>query len=136
MFNRILCVDDDDITLMLSKIVISKAVTFTNEIVTAKNGQEALLFYEDKTPEQSTTKPELIFLDLNMPIIDGWGFLEIFNSNKFEEFHNTKIIILSSTIDSEDLERSKKYPMVIDFLSKPISKKMLEYLKQKLKSNS
>jgi CheY-like chemotaxis protein len=65
--------------------------------------------------------------------MDGWEFLENFKTSTYEEYHNTKIIILSSTIDPEDLEKSKKYPMVIDFLSKPISKEMLEYLKDKIK---
>ena len=44
-------------------------------------------------------------------------------------FNNTKVIILSSTIDPEDLEKSNKYPMVIDFISKPITKEVLENLK-------
>lgn len=134
MFDKILCVDDDPITLMLCKMVITKA-SFSNEIVTAKNGQEALNFF-DTLKTTITTKPQLIFLDLNMPVMDGWEFLEGFNSLEFSDFHNTKVIILSSTIDPADLEKSKKYPMVIDFLSKPISKEMLEYLRDKIKLNS
>lgn len=132
MLNKILCIDDDQITLMLCKIVIAKA-TFSNEIATAKNGEDALNFFDTlKTSDKTITKPELIFLDLNMPIMSGWEFLDAFNTEKYAEFHNTKIIILSSTIDPGDLEKSKKYPLVIDFLPKPISKEMLEYLKDKI----
>lgn len=132
MLNKILCIDDDQITLMLCKMVIAKA-TFSNEIATAKNGEDALNFFDTlKTSDKTITKPELIFLDLNMPIMSGWEFLEAFNTEKYAEFHNTKIIILSSTIDPGDLEKSKKYPLVIDFLPKPISKEMLEYLKDKI----
>ncbi|POY40884.1 response regulator [Flavobacterium alvei] len=132
MLNKILCIDDDQITLMLCKMVIAKA-TFSNEIATAKNGEDALNFFDTlKTSDKTITKPELIFLDLNMPIMNGWEFLEAFNTEKYAEFHNTKIIILSSTIDPGDLEKSKKYPLVIDFLPKPISKEMLEYLKDKI----
>lgn len=132
MLNKILCIDDDQITLMLCKMVIAKAA-FSNEIATAKNGEDALNFFDTlKTSDQTITKPELIFLDLNMPIMNGWEFLEAFNTEKYAEFHNTKIIILSSTIDPGDLEKSKKYPLVIDFLPKPISKEMLEYLKDKI----
>jgi len=113
-------------------MVIAKA-TFSNEIATAKNGEDALNFFDTlKTSDKTITKPELIFLDLNMPIMSGWEFLDAFNTEKYAEFHNTKIIILSSTIDPGDLEKSKKYPLVIDFLPKPISKEMLEYLKDKI----
>ena len=132
MLGTILCVDDDPITLMLCKMVITKA-SFSNEIVTAKNGQEALKYFDAfKTIANASNKPQLIFLDLNMPVMNGWEFLESFNTANYLEYHQTKVIILSSTIDPEDLEKSKKYPMVIDFLSKPISKEMLELLKGKI----
>ncbi|MBP6183242.1 response regulator [Flavobacterium sp.] len=132
MLETILCVDDDPITLMLCKMVITKAL-FSNEIVTAKNGEEALKYFDTlKKSNSNNSKPQLIFLDLNMPVMGGWEFLDSFNTTEYSDYHNTKIIILSSTIDPEDLEKSKKYPMVIDFLSKPISKEMLEYLKDKI----
>ena len=132
MLDTILFIDDDPITLMLCKMVISKSL-FSKEIVTAKNGEEALQYFN--TLKQANTnahlsKPQLIFLDLNMPVMSGWEFLDSFSTPEYSEFNNTKVIILSSTIDPEDLEKSNKYPMVIDFLSKPISKEMLEYIKE------
>jgi CheY-like chemotaxis protein len=132
MLDTILFIDDDTITLMLCKMVISKSL-FSKEIVTAKNGKEALQYFN--TLKQANTnaqlsKPQLIFLDLNMPVMSGWEFLDSFSTPEYSEFNNTKVIILSSTIDPEDLEKSNKYPMVIDFLSKPISKEMLEYIKE------
>jgi CheY-like chemotaxis protein len=131
MLETILCIDDDPITLMLCKMVITKAL-FSNEIATAKNGEEALKYYDNLKTNPSINKPQLIFLDLNMPVMNGWEFLESFITTEYSEYHDTKIIILSSTIDPQDLEKSKKYPMVIDFLSKPISKEMLLFLKDKI----
>ena len=131
MLNIILCVDDDPITLMLFKMVISRA-SFSNEIATAKNGEEALKYFDKIKKTNSINNTQLVFLDLNMPLMDGWGFLDSFSTSEYADFHNTKIIILSSTIDPEDLEKSKKYPMVIDFISKPITIKMLESLKSKI----
>ena len=132
MLEKILFIDDDPITLMLCKMVISKSL-FSKEIVTAKNGEEALKYFNTlklaKTDAQ-LTKPQLIFLDLNMPVMGGWEFLDSFSTAEYSEYNNIKVIILSSTIDPGDLEKSKKYPMVIDFLSKPISKEMLEYIKE------
>lgn len=131
MLESVLCVDDDHITLMLCKMVISKT-SFSKEIATAKNGEEALKCFDSTKITNSINNTELIFLDLNMPLMDGWGFLDSFSTSKYAEFHNTKIIILSSTIDPDDLEKSKKYPLVIDFFSKPITKEMLESLKSKI----
>ena len=134
MFDIILCVDDDPITLMLCKKVISK-LSFAQEIITAQNGEEALAYFNtlkyNKVDDLSKS-PQLIFLDLNMPVMGGWEFLDLFNSEEFSEFKSTKVIILSSTIDPQDLEKAKTYPVVIDFLSKPISHSMLEYLTNKL----
>jgi CheY-like chemotaxis protein len=135
MLTKILCIDDDAITLMLCKMVISKN-SFSNEIVTATNGEEALNYFKTlkKTisDDSSIKLPKLIFLDLNMPVMGGWEFLDCFSTEEYSDFNSIKTIILSSTIDPEDFEKSKKYPMVIDFLSKPISKEMLEYLKIKI----
>ena len=56
----------------------------------------------------------------------GWEFLNSFSTEEYSDFHDIGVIILSSTIDPEDLAKAKKYPMVIDFLSKPISASELE----------
>ena len=132
MLDSILFIDDDPITIMLCKMVIKKA-SFSNEIATAKNGEEALQYFNTLKEIDSNGEfkkhPQLIFLDLNMPVMGGWEFLDSFSTSDYAEYNKTKVIILSSTIDPEDLEKSKKYPMVIDFLSKPISKEMLEYVK-------
>ena len=135
MLDQILCIDDDPITLMLCKKVISRAL-FSKEIMTLQNGEEAINYFNNlkqiSNQESATVLPQLIFLDLNMPVMGGWEFLDYFNDEKFSEFNSIKVVILSSTIDPEDLEKSKQYPMVFDFLSKPISQSMLLYLKEKL----
>ncbi len=131
MLDSILFIDDDPITLMLCKMVIKKA-SFSNEIATSKNGEEALQYFNTLKQLDSNgeikKQPQLIFLDLNMPVMGGWEFLDSFSTLDYADYNKTKVIILSSTIDPDDLEKSKKYPMVIDFLSKPISKEMLEYV--------
>ena len=135
MLDQILCIDDDPITLMLCKKVISRAL-FSKEIITLQNGEEAINYFNNlkqiSNQESATVLPQLIFLDLNMPVMGGWEFLDYFNDKKFSEFNSIKVVILSSTIDPEDLEKSKQYPMVFDFLSKPISQSMLLYLKEKI----
>ncbi|MDA6068482.1 response regulator [Flavobacterium sp. AC] len=135
MLEQILCIDDDPITLMLCKKVISKS-SFSKEIITAQNGEEALMHFNTlkytNIKNKVNKKPELIFLDLNMPVMGGWEFLDHFTSPAYAEFNTANVIVLSSTIDPEDLAKAKKYPIIIDFLSKPVTLPMLEYLKKKI----
>jgi len=133
MMEQILCIDDDPITLMLSRKVIEKS-SFSDEIITAQNGEEALLYFNTLKYNKAkiVKKPQLIFLDLNMPVMGGWEFLDYFTSPAYDEFNSVNVIVLSSTINPEDLLKAKKYPIIKDFLSKPITKAMLEYLKNKM----
>lgn len=127
-----MCIDDDPITLMLFKKVVKKA-SFAKEIINAINGQEAITLINtiNNTSDQEK-KPQLIFLDLNMPIMGGWEFLDLFIASNYFNLNNTKVIILTSTIDPDDIKKSKSYPNVIEFLSKPITVEMLDYLNTKL----
>lgn len=133
MIEKILCVDDDLITLMLCKKVIEKA-EFAQHIITAQNGEEAMKYfdalYEVIKNNEAVTYPKLVLLDLNMPIMNGWEFLDLYLQKNYDQIFNlTKFIVLSSTIDPQDVNNSKKYSIVINFLSKPITKDMLEDLK-------
>ncbi|QBZ97992.1 response regulator [Flavobacterium sangjuense] len=132
MLDKILCVDDDPITLMLCRKVVER-VEFAKEIITAKNGVEAIDYFdalfEERKVNDSIVYPKLVLLDLNMPVMDGWEFLETYMRKRYDNvFTSTRFIVLSSSIDPYDINRSKTYP-VIGFLSKPITKEMLENLK-------
>lgn len=134
MLNKILCVDDDPITLMLCKKVIERT-SFAQEIITAQNGEEAFQYFKKIIAEikkgNAVKYPKLVLLDLNMPVMNGWEFLDAYSKNKFQDILTTKFIVLSSTIDPDDVNKSKIYKMVIDFMSKPITTEMLEVLKNK-----
>jgi len=129
MLELIMSIDDDPITSMLFKKVVQKT-SFAKKIINATNGEEAITIINKITNDD--TKPQLLFLDLNMPIIGGWEFLDLFNNSNYYKSNNTKIIILTSTIDPDDIKKSKLYPNVIDFLSKPITVEMLNYLSIKI----
>lgn|SRR5690606_1438782 len=129
MLEKILCVDDDAITLMLCRKVVAKA-DFAKVTDSASNGEEALAYF-DNLIVTNESHPELILLDLNMPVMGGWEFLDNFSKGTYANvFSKVKVVVLSSTIDPHDVEKSKSYPMVLDFMSKPITIEMLETLKQ------
>lgn len=132
MLDKILCVDDDPITLMLCKKVVER-VDFAKDIITANNGEEAIQYFdklfEERKVNDSIVYPKLVLLDLNMPVMDGWEFLESYITKNYQNvFTSTRFIVLSSSIDPYDINRAKTYP-VIGFLSKPITKEMLENIK-------
>ena len=80
MLNKILCVDDDPITLMLCKKVIERT-SFAQEIITAQNGEEAFQYFKKIIAEikkgNAVEYPKLVLLDLNMPVMNGWEFLDL-----------------------------------------------------------
>ena len=132
MLDKLLCVDDDPITLMLCRKVVER-VEFAKEIITAQNGEEAIQYFDklfkDIKDNNAIAYPKLVLLDLNMPVMDGWEFLESYISKGYQDiFVLTRFIVLSSSIDPYDINRSKTYP-IIGFLSKPVTKEMLENLK-------
>lgn len=132
MNQTILCVDDDPITLMLYKKVIVKA-EFGDTILFAQNGEEALELLKKMDTHDDNTKnsqiPDIIFLDLNMPVMNGWDFLEHFSSEYDHQSKKINVIILSSSIDPSDYIRAKEYEVVTHFLSKPLTVEMLQELK-------
>lgn len=125
---KVILIDDDEISLFLSKRVLSK-LGFTENIHQFISATEALLFLNDI--KDTTQLPDLIFLDLNMPNIDGFEFMNIL-SKEGEKYKNVKISILTSSIDDVDIEKSKNYNNVIDFITKPLRISNFEKIFEKL----
>lgn len=131
MIRKVLCVDDDSISLTISQLLL-KRTGFAEDVVTAIDGSEALEYFDhffSSDPDPLSNAPELILLDINMPVMNGWEFLEVYVPKYADKLSGTRIVILSSTIDPEDFALAKQYPVVIEFISKPLSVENLEELK-------
>lgn len=127
---KILCINDNELTLFIQKQVLSKS-GLSEEIITITDGKSGLDYCKKLIRENNDSAdsyPGLIFLDLYMPVMDGWQFLDHFSKEIQPYFINTKIIITSYSIDESDSERAKQYPFVIDFLTNSLSTAYLQNL--------
>lgn len=120
-YQTVYIVDDDPIFVFALKKNLLKIQKFES-IINIQNGQEAI----DKLIEihsENLSFPDIIFLDLNMPMLDGWQFLDELEAYDFRNKLN--IYIVSSTIDERDINKAKVYSTVNRFISKPIEKEDL-----------
>lgn len=119
-------IDDDELSSSIAAGVI-KYNGFSDAIRSFFTAKEALSALEEAVERGNF--PDFIFLDLNMPILDGWGFLETYRQFPEEVKKQCYLYILTSSIDEQDIKRSKLYEEVRDFISKPITKRDLEIIK-------
>ena len=123
--NTIMVVDDDEDYCFLTKKILKRAGVI-NQIITASNGLEAL----KKLLEINASGeglPGLIFLDLKMPIMDGFEFLEEARNSTELDFSKTRIFLITSSVLPKDRERANTYP-IAGYISKPLTPKVLEDL--------
>jgi YesN/AraC family two-component response regulator len=119
---NVLLVDDDLIFNFINTRVL-KALPFINMIDTAQNGKQAIDLFNNYFVG-SKPLPDFILLDINMPVMDGFGFLEAFRELALPQKQNVKIIILSSSADPTDIQRAKNYG-VTQYLTKPLEEHRL-----------
>ncbi|SHI76729.1 Response regulator receiver domain-containing protein [Mesonia phycicola] len=117
-------VEDDPMHLFITKKYIELS-GFVEKILVCKNGKEA---YDTLKAMflNSETLPEIIFLDLNMPIWDGWQFLDEFTKIPIPENQSITIYILTSSNNEEDFKKAKKYSLNSNYLVKPIEQDQLK----------
>lgn len=117
---RIILIDDDELSNFLNHTLI-KQVNNDDEISVFESALEGLKFLNSAAVELELI-PEFIFLDISMPVMDGYQFLEEFENLPDTIKKKSKIVILSSSIDKEDIERASTNPYVVRFLNKPLTR--------------
>jgi len=125
----ILLVDDDEINNFISIKLIKKAVD-NADIKACLNGKFAIDELSEIQRQDPSKLPDYILLDINMPIMNGWEFLDEYKRLNIDPAGKSKIFIISSSVFSNDISKARSYPLVKNFVSKPLSvekiKEMLE----------
>ena len=124
----ILLIDDDEITNFINKDLLTELDVAEN-ITICENGKEALDYLEQAyslSHHPDYIPPELIFLDLNMPVIDGFEFLKIYQERFSPEQRCKAVIMLTTSLRDEDIKRALDLKLVItDYIDKPLSEEKI-----------
>jgi CheY-like chemotaxis protein len=113
----LLVIDDDDINIFIIKKIVEKTGYDIN-MVSKTNGQLAI-DHLNTILENDETFPQLILIDINMPVLNGWEFLEAYD--KLNISQRVDMYMLSSSVYENDIEKAKTYKKVKGFISKPLS---------------
>jgi CheY-like chemotaxis protein len=123
---KIVLIDDDPISHLISTRLLER---FSTSIVEAfVNPEEALKQLQCRAQNAPEKFPDIILLDINMPVMNGWEFLEEFEKLPEDILKTTSVMMLSSSTTSLDREKSKKYYTVKKFLSKPLTEELIKII--------
>jgi len=125
----VLLVDDDKATNFFNERVVIKHNSFRT-ITTVQSGKAALE-YLAKVENEDAIKPNLIFLDINMPAMNGWEFLTEFAKLEKSITEGVKVILLSTSSNPDDVNESIKNHSVDDFINKPLSLDLMDEVMEK-----
>ncbi|HSP12953.1 MAG TPA: response regulator [Salegentibacter sp.] len=118
---KILIIEDDAVVAIMQKMWIAKTCNCKAEVFS--NGLDAVN-YLDRQVKEGIKESYLILLDLNMPVMDGWEFLEVLEEKDYPG--QISVVVVTSSKFREDYERAIKSTLVIDFLNKPIGPDSLQ----------
>lgn len=131
-YNAVMLIDDNEIDNLINQKMI-EAADLAKYIYTHTGAKSAIEFLRNvESLEDELTNqvlPNVIFLDIDMPLMDGFQFLDEFEKLHKSTKEHCKIIMLTSSINPQDVSKSKKYTSVKEYINKPLSQDSLEKLK-------
>jgi CheY-like chemotaxis protein len=123
---RVLIVDDDEIVVFLHELVIVES-GLADEPLSFADGKAALDYLNKNS---SPGEQYLVFLDINMPLMNGWQLLDAVQESAYCD--QVSVVMVTSSIDARDSEKAKDYSLIIDYLEKPINMEVLSRVKKSL----
>lgn len=125
-------VDDDEIFRFTTEMSIKRIHT-NLQILSFEDG-EAAIDYFDSHADESEKLPDVIFLDINMPYLDGWGFLDEFKKRNNNIDKKILIFMSSSSMADEDINKAKSYEEVKGYIIKPITNDVFDKIVKNIES--
>jgi CheY-like chemotaxis protein len=127
--NSVLLIDDDEPTNFYTQMIVEESGC-TGHIKVAQGGQEALDYLSNTSKqgnaEDSYPRPDLIFLDINMPAMDGWEFLDQYKKLNKERHGKVIVVMLTTSLNPDDKTKANEMPEISGFESKPLTEEKLD----------
>jgi len=131
LVDKTVLIDDSDIDLFIQRRFL-EVYDFSNELLLYKSADEALNWLRNASHNQA---PDIIFLDLNMPEVDGFSFLKNFKDLPDLIKTKSKLVVLTSSNSAKDRSQAFTFPNVIQFITKPLKQSDIEDLKKLINHN-
>ncbi len=128
--NCVLLIDDDEPTNFFNKMVLED-INCAKAIQVVESGELALDYLKNSCDENENPCPDLIFLDINMPAMSGWEFLERYATLEEKRKANAVVVMLTTSLNPDDRALANKIPDVSAFETKPLTDEKLEAILQK-----
>lgn len=134
MFEKVYIIDDDEVSVFLAQTML-EAEGFAREYETFQNPCDAIHQLLPILQQELTESiPNVIFLDLNMPQMDGWHFMDKLSPHAELLKQNSRLYILTSSLDSMDVRKAKTYDFLAGFLQKPLEESAIQHILHGLNS--
>jgi CheY-like chemotaxis protein len=122
IMNREIFIIDDD---AIFRMIVSRAISSISPDTTIYECENGAIGLTNLKKQLISNQKLIVFLDINMPVVDGWQFLQDIKNNHLDEIPQLLIYIVSSSTDESDLLKAKEYNFVKGFLHKPLYKEVL-----------
>ncbi|WP_188500124.1 response regulator [Pontibacter amylolyticus] len=126
---RVVLIDDDEVNNFVCESIIRNE-NFAEDVFSFQGAEEALEFLKSSVEPSGEKFPDLIFLDINMPGMDGWNFIEEYRKLPEHATQKCSLFMLSSAVDRKDIQCARSHKEVKEFFSKPLSPEILEFIKE------